>query len=161
MLAPPLSSGDSDGTGSGLTQWCRLQLVGEMTVEAPGGADRGLPHSLSVVCAAASHRGPRSSLLACEGRGSRVEGRGSVPGWLLQILGGSFALRLISHALRWESVGHVKGNSVDLTVAEWLRCDHVCVPRRGRPPERRGVGLVEHSLRVEGCSLHLCCPDNW
>lgn len=161
MLAPPLSSGDSDGTGSGLTQWCRLQLVGEMTVEAPGGADRGLLHSL--VCGLCRHQPPGASLKSPCLRGSRVErveGRGSVPGWLLQILGGSFALRLISHALRWESVGHVKGNSVDLTVVEWLWCDHVCVPRRGRPPERRGVGLVEHSLRVEGCSLHLCCPDN-
>lgn len=75
MLAPPLSSGDSDGTGSGLTQWCRLRLVGEMTVEAPGGADRGLPHSL--VCGLCRRQPPGASLKSPCLRGSRVEGRGS------------------------------------------------------------------------------------
>lgn len=69
MLAPPLSSGDSDGTGSGLTQWCRLRLVGEMTVEAPGGADRGL-----LICGLC--RQPTRGL-AQVSLPARVEGRGS------------------------------------------------------------------------------------
>lgn len=75
MLAPPLSSGDSDGTGSGLTQWCRLRLVGEMTVEAPGGADRGLLHSL--VCGLCPVPPPATGGLAQVSLPARVEGRGS------------------------------------------------------------------------------------
>lgn len=71
-------------TGRGWTLWCRLRFVGEMTVEAPGGADPGLWRS-PVLC----HRPP--GVLAQVSLPVRVEILYEARR-LLQIRGGSFAL---------------------------------------------------------------------